>query len=320
MPEPALAQGEFGREIGEHELDALELDDAPPRLAPLVDIGDGVFEGAARDTESVRGDAGPRFVERGEKNIESVAGLAEQVRARHPTAVEVQRRRARGAVSQLVFGAQHGEARRAFFHHQHGDRAFRVRDLAPLAEYQQQIGDIAAGDEDLAAADQDVVAVRLEAGLHAGGVAARLCFGDHQRYQPAFGHARQQAALLLLAAVGDHRLDAVEAGRPDNAGGGAGLADLAHARKIGAVGHGRAAVGLRNEHGVQTEPVDRFYIVPGKLGGAIVVLRARRDLRAGESLHAGEEHALLFGQRKPGVQTFKRVHALSLWFTTFSNP
>src|SRR5450759_1246533 len=74
----------------------------------------------------------------------------------------------------------------------------------------------------------------------------------------------------------------------------------------------RAAVGLRDEHRVQAERVDRFHIVPGKLGGAIVVFRARRDLCAGESLHAREEHALLFGQRKPGVQTFKRVHAISL--------
>src|SRR5450759_656691 len=52
--------------------------------------------------------------------------------------------------------------------------------------------------------------------------------------------------------------------------------------------------------------------IPEAYGGAIVVFRARRDLCAGESLHAREEHALRFGQRKPGVQTFKRVHAISL--------
>src|SRR5450759_3813651 len=54
--------------------------------------------------------------------------------------------------------------------------------------------------------------------------------------------------------------------------------------------------------------------IPEAYGGAIVVFRARRDLCAGESLHAREEHALRFGQRKPGVQTFKSVHAITVPF------
>ena len=311
MPEPALAQRELGSEIREHELYALELDDAPPRLAPLVDIGDRIFEGGSRDAKRVRGDAGARLVERGEQDGQARAWRADQVRARHAAVVERQRRCTRGAQPELVFGAQHRQAGRALFHHQRGDRSFRVGDFAPLAEHQQQIGDVAAGDEELAAVDQDVLALRFEPGLHAGRIAAGRSFGNRERYQAARRHARQQALLLRLAAIGDHRLDAVESGRPDDAGGGAGLADLAHAGEIGAVGHGRAAVGLGNEHRVQPERVDRLDIVPGKLGRSIVVLGARRELRARQVLHAREQHALLFGQLEARIQAFKDVHRLS---------
>ena len=67
MPQPSLAHRQLGRQIGEQELDALELDDAPPGLAPLVDVGDGVLEGGAGDAERMRGDARPRLVQRREQ-------------------------------------------------------------------------------------------------------------------------------------------------------------------------------------------------------------------------------------------------------------
>ena len=44
------------REVGEHELDALELDDPAARLPALVDVGDAVLERGAGDAERVRGD------------------------------------------------------------------------------------------------------------------------------------------------------------------------------------------------------------------------------------------------------------------------
>jgi len=69
MPEPCFAKRQLGREIGEEELDALELDDAPPGLAALVDIADGILEGGAGDAERMRRDAGARFVERGEQQF-----------------------------------------------------------------------------------------------------------------------------------------------------------------------------------------------------------------------------------------------------------
>ena len=103
--------------------------------------------------------------------------------------------------------------------------AARVVDLAPLAEQQVEVGDVAVGDEGLAAVDDDVVAVRREARRHAGGVRAGVRLGDGERAEPAFGDARQQALLLLLGAEVDQRLHAVEVGGADDAGRGAGLGD-----------------------------------------------------------------------------------------------
>ena len=79
MPEEALAKRELARQVGEQELDALELDDAATRLPTLVDVRDAVLEGGPRDAERVRGDRGPRLVERGEQDAEAVTRLAKQV-------------------------------------------------------------------------------------------------------------------------------------------------------------------------------------------------------------------------------------------------
>jgi hypothetical protein len=75
VPQPRLAHREIGREIGEQELYALELDDAPARLAALVDVRDRIAERGAGDAERVRRDARARFVERGEEEGEAVAGV-----------------------------------------------------------------------------------------------------------------------------------------------------------------------------------------------------------------------------------------------------
>ena len=63
-----------------------------PALAALVDIGDGILEGGARDAERMRGDARPRLVERRRAAASGpVPGRAEQIGARHAA---IPRRRA----------------------------------------------------------------------------------------------------------------------------------------------------------------------------------------------------------------------------------
>src|SRR3990170_3293922 len=70
---------EIGRHVGEHELDALELDDLLPGLPALVDVADRILERGARDAERMRRDAGARAVERGEQYFQAFARLAQQI-------------------------------------------------------------------------------------------------------------------------------------------------------------------------------------------------------------------------------------------------
>ena len=93
----------------------MELDDAPPGLPPLVDIGDGILEGGAGDAERMGGDARSRLVEGGEQQLQALAGHTEQIGARHAAAVKRNCRGRGGAVPHLVFGAQDREPRRALF-------------------------------------------------------------------------------------------------------------------------------------------------------------------------------------------------------------
>ena len=58
MPKPGFALREIGCHIGEHELDALKLDDLAARLLALVDVVHCILERAARDAQRVCGDAG----------------------------------------------------------------------------------------------------------------------------------------------------------------------------------------------------------------------------------------------------------------------
>src|SRR5713101_486091 len=122
MPEPRLAHRQIGRHVRQEELDALEFNDAPARLAPLVDVADGVLEGGAGDAEGVRGNARPRLVERRQQQLQPIARTPEQIVAPDAAFLKGERRGRGGAMPQLIFLAQHGEARGALLDDQRGDR------------------------------------------------------------------------------------------------------------------------------------------------------------------------------------------------------
>ena len=48
-----------GREVGQHELDALEIDDAPVGKTAIIDVADRRVERRPRDAERMGGDARP---------------------------------------------------------------------------------------------------------------------------------------------------------------------------------------------------------------------------------------------------------------------
>ena len=106
----------------------------------------------------------------------------------------------------------------ALFKDQSRDGFFGIINLRPFAEQQNPVGDIAVGDENLGAVDDDVVTVGREAGFHAGGIRSGFRLGNGQSTQTAFGDQRQQTLFLLLGADIDQRLHAVIIGGIDDAG------------------------------------------------------------------------------------------------------
>src|SRR6476620_6415272 len=83
MPQPRFAHCKIGCEIREHELYALEFDDAPPRLAALVDIEHGVFESTAGNSKCMCCNAGPRPVQRCKQDLQAIARIPQQIGTRH---------------------------------------------------------------------------------------------------------------------------------------------------------------------------------------------------------------------------------------------
>src|SRR5260370_391029 len=83
-----------------------------------------------------------------------------------------------------------------------------------------------------------------------------------ERGECPLGDTRHQAPLLLLRAKIDQRLRRMEIRRPDDAGRGARLADLAHTGEVCGVAEPRAAISLGHKDRIEAERVDRVDIVP----------------------------------------------------------
>src|SRR5262245_59933334 len=94
-------------------LDRLELGDRFAELFPLLDVADRRVERPARETEHLRADADPSLVHRLDRNLVTLARLAEQGGAQHAAVIEQQLARAARANSQLVLFLADGEARRS---------------------------------------------------------------------------------------------------------------------------------------------------------------------------------------------------------------
>jgi hypothetical protein len=197
---------------------------------------------------------------------------------------------------------------RPFLHDGDRDRVLAGAERGPLAEKHQEIAHVSAGDEDLRAVDNDVIAVGAESGLHARRIRAGVRLGERERYECAFGDARQPAFFLLFAAEIDERARAMEIRRPYDARRGARLADLAAAGEVHGIREPRAAVLLGHEHRVQPQLVDVAHVVPGKFFIFVIRRSARCDALSGEPPHAVEHHRFVLGKRESCIQPVQYVH------------
>src|SRR5713226_8835973 len=100
----------------------------------------------------------------------------------------------------------------------------------------------------------------------------------------------------------------MEIRRPDDAGRGARLADLAHTGKVRGIAEPRAAISLGHKDRIEAERVDRVDIVPGELGRAVVMLGIGCDPVTGEALDAFEDLRLLVRQRRHRIKAIEELH------------
>ena len=314
IAQPELRLGKLGGEVGQHELDALEVRDAPAGLAARADIGHGVVEGGARDAERMGGDGRARLVERAEQHLQPLARPEHQVLPRHTHALEGERGGGACAQAELVLQPQHAYAGGLLLDGERRDRRAPVLDLRPFAEQHIDVRHVSVGDEGLGPVDDDVAAVRAEAGAHAGGVGAGVLLGDAERGEPAVGDARQDAALQLPAAEVDDGLDRVEHGRPHDAGRRAGPRHLVRRADIAGEGQAGPAIGLGDEHPVEFEFAHGGEVVPGEAGLRVEGGCGRGHHPFREALHGFQHRRFLVRQRffEAGVETVEHGHWLML--------
>jgi len=192
-----------------------------------------------------------------------------------------------------------------------GDRRLVVADLRPFAEQQHELGDVAVGDENLAALDDDRVAVRGKSRLHAGGVGSGGRLGDGQRAEPTGGNAREESLFLLRAADVDERFQSVECRGIDDPGRGAGLGNDFHHREVEPVGHPEPAIGRRHEDRVGADGVERADVVPRELTGAIDLGGLGGDDAVGHAPDLIEHQPLVLRPVPLALQGIEDVHGPS---------
>jgi hypothetical protein len=127
---------------------------------------------------------------------------AQQVGRRHHHVVEEQLRGVLRIHAQLVKVAAPAETLHLIGLDDHQRHALRALVLVGLADHDDEVGELAVGDEGLAAVDAVAVALLDGGGAHALQVGARAGLGHGDGAdQLARGQARQPALFLLFGAV-----------------------------------------------------------------------------------------------------------------------
>ena len=124
----------------------------------------------------------------------------------------------------------------------------------------------------------------------------------------------RDAALQLLAAEVDYRLDGVEHGGPDDAGRRAGPRQFVRRADIAGEGQAGPAIGFGDEHAVEFEVPHRGEIVPGETAFRVEGGGGRGHHPFCEALHGFQHRRFLFRQGfEAGVETVEHGHWFMLW-------
>ena len=165
--------------VRELEADALIDADRIVKLHPFLRISKRVFIRALRNAKSLRSDSDPTAVERGHRDFEALAFLAQKVFLRHLHVVERKRACARRSDSHLVVVFAGREAFPTFLDNERAD-AFCADFRCRYRKYNINIRLRCIRDKNLSAVQQVIVALVNRCRFGAACVRSRVFFGKSE--------------------------------------------------------------------------------------------------------------------------------------------
>ena len=270
---------DLGRHVGEHELDAFEVGDRPPELAPLARVAPGDVEGALGDPQRLGRDPRTGMVQDAHRQLESLALLAQEVSRGYGQVLEEELSGGRAADAQLLLQLPHPKTGMVFLHYEGRDVAGgRVTVLVGPGEDHDRVGHASAGDERLGAVEHVGVAVAHGAGSHPTRVGAGPRFGQRVGGQLlAPGQRRQEGPLLRLCPGQGDGQAAQRLDRQDERGGHAEAGDLFDGQEQGQRAAADPSVLGREGDAQDVVLLEKLLDVPGELAAAIDLRRPGFD-------------------------------------------
>ncbi len=304
---------ELGGEIGEAVLEGLEGADRAAELLALLDVGEGVVEGALGDAEHRRGEDQPLGVEAGHELGPALVNLAEDGVGRRLDVVEVE---GVGLTAAHRLDRDYLHPLDLARHPDHRQALVLVLGLGRSADDEHVVGDAGVGDEDLLAVEDVATVDALGLGRQRADVGAGLGLGHRDRLDRAAGDPAEDLRLLLLAGeflrrAGDDQRRRVAADRRQPARG------LLH--EEAGVEHraAAAAVGLGNR---DPEPAELGHL-PVEVGvvelrvsvGELLALLLGAALASAEIADRGDEVLLLIGEGKVHLKSRRAYAKMCPW-------
>ena len=196
------------RDFCELVLDGAEGGDRLAELPALRRVGGRLADDRAGAAAAHGCQLEPAVVEHVERDLVSLANLAEHVRRRHPCVLQDQRRGGGAVQPHLVFFLAGAHAGKGALDEKRREGAVAAV-AVDLCEHDEEVGEAAIGDPHLLAAEREA-AVRQAGGsrLRAERVRARSRFAQRIRADHlAADEPRQILRLLLLGAEAEQRRD-----------------------------------------------------------------------------------------------------------------
>ena len=293
---------ELGRDVGELELDRLELRDGLAELLAAARVVERHVEHRLGQAERQRGDGDAPDFERAEELAEPHRRVAEEMVVRDPDVVEEELPGVEAAPTDAAHLRAHGESGRVLLDDEARKGGRFAADRFGSGQQRDAERHVGAGvrDERLAPVDQPAAVASHGSRPDAARVGSGVGLGQAERAERASLRERPQPALSLRVRAEEVQRQGADrhVRLPRGSHGLVGEADLLHRRDEADGGHADTAPLLGDQHAEQAQGAH----LAQQVGRAARLLPrergARRDLLLGEVATEPDQIAFRFGQRE----------------------